>query len=106
MINTIQNFDLPPNGDALGFFEGVALNGLEGKPVRFGAALQRQHFGGVPFGKKQTTVREDGTVVLFVKKAFGQDWDNAVIRYAADRRCWVYASDYSEAGALGETINL
>jgi hypothetical protein len=43
--------------DFLGFFEAVALAGLENRPFRMSYSAQRKHFNGkTPFGKKQIIV--------------------------------------------------
>ena len=60
--------------DGLGFFEAVALAGLENEWFTLTYDMQRYFFQQVPFGKKRVRVK-DNTIELIKKLAFGQDWD-------------------------------
>ena len=60
--------------DAIGFFEAVALAGLEKEYVRIPAATQRRHFGCAPFGKLAVRV-ESGTCRTIKAMDFGRDFD-------------------------------
>lgn len=79
--------------DTLGFFERIRLENLEGQPLRIPAATQRYHFGAAPFGRKQVTVSASGEVSVSAKCAFGQDWNEARLRWSAADRKWINASD-------------
>jgi len=50
--------------DAIGFAEGIALLGLEGKRLKVSYAVQRKHFGRTPFGKKEVCVSENGNITI------------------------------------------
>lgn len=50
--------------DAIGFAEGIALLGLEGKRLKISYAVQRKHFGRIPFGKKEVKVNAGGFVTI------------------------------------------
>jgi hypothetical protein len=81
----------------IGFFESIKLNDMEGKWLRIPAAIQRRHFGSVPFGKKAVKVAEDGLVTVFHTVAFGHDWEEQNVRWDSCNHCWVYASDGTKA---------
>jgi hypothetical protein len=50
--------------DVLGFFEAVALAGLENVRINVSYAVQRKHFGKIIFGKKTVIVNEIGQVYV------------------------------------------
>lgn len=73
----------------LTFFESIALAGLEEIPIRLSSADQRKLLGAVVFGRREITVRKEGTVEGWVSTAFGQDaecaiWCAGTIRRAAE----------------------
>jgi hypothetical protein len=96
-MTTIKQFDITPNQDILGFFEGCALNGLEDTPVHFSAALQRKHFGSVPFGKKEVVIMSEGCVEVREKICYGNLTETATIRFDLVRGIWVNDESGSEA---------
>lgn len=59
------------------FFEAVALAGMEGRPVRLSATLQRALLGSVVFGRREVVVHDNGTVECTVGVSFGQDFETA-----------------------------
>ena len=62
MLTTITETYSTP--DAIGFLEGIALLGLEGKRLKVSYAVQRTPFGRIPFGKKQVKVNAGGFVTI------------------------------------------
>ena len=80
--------------DAIGFFESVALAGLEGEWFRLSADQQRQFFGNVPFGRRALMVAKDGLVSVIRSVAFGCDWDEQRGRWNAFEKCWCCAFDW------------
>jgi hypothetical protein len=76
--------------DALGFFESIALAGLEGFWLRLPAATQRHFFGKVLFGNKAIKVSNDGKVTVFWTVAFGRDFERVELRYDQCRKCFYY----------------
>lgn len=77
--------------DALGFFEAVALAGLEGEYFRMSADQQRKHFGNVPFGRLSIKVDKNGIVTARRSVAFGRDFDTQEGRWDQSAKCWVSA---------------
>lgn len=74
--------------DAIGFFEAIAIQGLEGEDMRIPAATQRHFFGNVPFGKKKISVDNRGRVELRWKVAFGQDFDSLTVYWDSFLEVW------------------
>ena len=73
--------------DALGFFEAVALAGLENKRFRVSSATQKRHFGCIPFGKLGITVK--GPIVQTIKAMdFGRDFDTQEAYWSQADRAW------------------
>jgi hypothetical protein len=89
---TLTELDAKP--DAIGFFEGICLEGLEEKWLRISAAVQRKFFGKVIFGKKAVKVMKDGLIKTYQTMAFGHDWDEQFYRFDHFRGCLCYASDF------------
>jgi hypothetical protein len=79
-------FYLVGEPDALGFFESVALAGLEDCWIRLPAPAQRHFFGKVLFGNKAIKVSNDGKVTVFWTVAFGRDFERVELRYDQFRR--------------------
>jgi len=50
--------------DVLGFFEAVALAGMENVRMTVSYAVQRKHFGKIIFGKKTVVVNEIGQIYV------------------------------------------
>jgi hypothetical protein len=63
--------------DAIGFFEAIAIEGLEEKFIRIPAAVQRKFFGKVVFGKLPVKVGKDGIVTTLRSVAYGRDWNES-----------------------------
>jgi hypothetical protein len=61
LTNVAETYSTP---DAIGFAEGIALLGLEEKPLRISYAVQRKHFKRIPFGKKEVKVTCAGFVTI------------------------------------------
>lgn len=80
--------------DPIGFFEAVAMAGLEGQFVRIPAAVQRRHFGAVPFGKLGVRVANDGAVTTLRSVAFGRDYDEQTARWSQVDRQWFQADGH------------
>lgn len=70
---TIEGWALPEKPGRLGFFEAVALAGLEGQWLRLSAKTQRETLGHAVFGKQLLQVGTDGTVRVQRSTAFGSD---------------------------------
>ena len=62
MFTTVTSTYSTP--DAIGFAEGIALLGLEGKRLKISYAVQRKHFGRIPFGKKEVKVNAEGFITI------------------------------------------
>ena len=73
--------------NALGFFEYVALKGIEGKEFTMSYKQQREFFGYVPFGKKRITVRGSKVSVVW-KVAYGQDWESLTFSWSQADHQW------------------
>jgi hypothetical protein len=73
--------------DAIGFFEAVALAGLEKKYTRISADTQRRHFGCVPFGKLAVRV-ENGVCRTIKSQAFGHDYDTSEAYWSMSDNAW------------------
>ena len=80
--------------DAIGFFEAIALAGLEKQYVRIPAATQRRHFGNVPFGRLAVRV-ENGTCRTIKAMDFGRDYDTQEAFWSMADRAWRSAFDAS-----------
>lgn len=61
--------------DPTGFFEAVAIEGLEGKWLRVSYADQRRFFGRIVFGRRAIMVMPDGQIKMFKIQDFGKDFD-------------------------------
>jgi hypothetical protein len=73
--------------DAIGFFEAIALAGVEGEFVRIPAAVQRRHFGGTPFGK--LGVKVTGCVCTTLRSvAYGCDFDRQEAYWSIADKAW------------------
>jgi hypothetical protein len=78
MITSFKSFPtvtLPTTkADPIGFFEAVALAGMEGRFIRIPSAVQRRHFGYAPFGK--LGVKIEGCLCTTLRSvAYGCDFD-------------------------------
>lgn len=63
--------------DFLGFFEAVALAGLENTPFRMSYSAQRKHFNGkTPFGKKRIFVDGDSVTVTHCAGYYRTSYDD------------------------------
>ena len=60
------------------FFEAIALAGLEERPIRLSASLQRSLLGSAVFGRRAIVVRSDGTIQCTIVVGFGRDFETAV----------------------------
>lgn len=78
--------------DAIGFFESIALSGLEGKFIRLSANLQRKFFGCVPFGRLGVKV-EGGTCTTIKAMDYGRDFDTQSAYWSMADRKWVSPYD-------------
>lgn len=76
--------------DALGFFESIALAGLEGSWIKLPVPTQRRFFGDNIFGSKSLRVTADGQVTVFWTSAFGRDWECAYLRYDQFQKSFIY----------------
>ena len=87
-FRTFKTATLPETTpDALGFFEAVALAGLERQYIRIPTATQRRHFGGAPFGRLAVRV-ENGVCRTIKSKAFGHDYDCAEAFWSITDKGW------------------
>jgi hypothetical protein len=59
--------------DVLGFFEAVALAGLENVPMTVSYAVQRKHFGKLVFGKKRVLVNEIGQIQVTYSTGYNKE---------------------------------
>ena len=73
--------------DEIGFFEAIALAGLEKQHVRIPAATQRRHFGCVPFGRLAVRV-ENGTCRTIKAMDFGRDYDTQEAFWSMADKAW------------------
>jgi hypothetical protein len=73
--------------DPIGFFEAIALAGLEKQYVRIPAATQRRHFGNVPFGRLGVRV-ENGVCRTIKAQDFGRDFDTAEAFWSMADNAW------------------
>ena len=81
-LPTLTNTQTP--ADALGFFEAVALAGLENTPIHISHAVQRKHFGKVLFGKKTVTVNELGQIRVTYSTGYSKEsYDEHFVAYSA-----------------------
>ena len=80
--------------DAIGFFEAIALAGLEEKYVRIPAATQRRHFGCVPFGRLGVRV-ENGVCRTIKAQDFGRDFDTCEAFWSMADKAWRSSNDDS-----------
>lgn len=79
--------------DAIGFFEAVALAGLEGQYVRIPAATQRRHFGCAPFGKLAVKV-ESNRATTIKSMDYGRDFDKQTAYWSMAEKAWVSPVDH------------
>jgi len=78
--------------DAIGFFEAVAIAGLEKQFIRIPATVQRRHFGNVPFGK--LGVKIEGSKCQTIKAIdFGRDFDTQEAYWSMADKAWVSPHD-------------
>lgn len=69
--------------DAIGFFEGVALAGMEGVRMRVSHSVQRKHFGKIVFGKKAVTIK-NATILLEYNAGYTSTcWESVDSVYSA-----------------------
>jgi len=73
--------------DPIGFFEAIALAGLEKTYVRIPAATQRRHFGNAPFGKLAVRV-ENSTCRTIKAMDYGRDFDTQEAFWSMADRAW------------------
>ena len=74
--------------DAIGFFEAIAIEGLEDQFIRIPAAVQRKFFGKVVFGKLATRIGMDGIVTTIRSVAYGTDWEETQGYWANAEKCF------------------
>jgi hypothetical protein len=77
--------------DAIGFFEAMAIEGLEEQWVRIPASVQRKFFGKVVFGKLGVMVGKNGIVRTMRSVSFGTDWNESRGYYSV--ACKQFISD-------------
>lgn len=73
--------------DAIGFFEAIAIAGLEKQYVRIPAATQRRHFGCTPFGRLAVRV-ENGVCRTIKAMDFGRDFDTQEASWSMADKAW------------------
>ncbi len=87
-FSRFQTAALPETtADAIGFFEAIALAGLEKQYVRIPAATQRRHFGCTPFGKLAVRV-ENGVCRTIKAMDFGRDFDTQEAFWSMADKAW------------------
>jgi hypothetical protein len=87
-FSRFQTATLPETtADAIGFFEAIALAGLEGQRVRIPAAVQRRHFGNTPFGKLAVKV-VNSTCQTIKAMDFGRDFDTQEAYWSMSDKAW------------------
>ena len=87
-FSRFQTAALPETtADAIGFFEAIALAGLEKQYVRIPAATQRRHFGCTPFGKLAVRV-ENGVCRTIKAMDFGRDFDTQDAFWCMADKAW------------------
>ncbi len=74
--------------DPLGFFEAIALAGLEKQYVRIPAAIQRRYFGNAPFGKLAVNVEGNRCRTLKAMD-YGRDFDTQEATWSQADRAWL-----------------
>ena len=81
------NLSIDATPDEIGFFEAIAIAGLECTYVRIPAATQRRHFGNVPFGK--LAVRVNGNACTTIKAMdYGRDFDTQSAWWSMADKAW------------------
>jgi len=75
--------------DETGFFEAIAIEGLENQWVRVSYADQRRFFGKIVFGRRAIKISPDGQITLFKIQAFGHDFDTWTFRWNAFAKSFV-----------------
>ena len=80
--------------DVIGFFEAIAIAGLDGQYVRIPAATQRKHFGYAPFGKLAVRV-ENGVCRTIKCMDYGRDYDYAEAFWSMADKAWRSSLDSS-----------
>ncbi len=94
-FSRFQTAALPETtADAIGFFEAIALAGLEKQYVRIPAATQRRHFGCTPFGKLAVRV-ENGVCRTIKAMDFGRDFDTQEAFWSMADKAWRSCFDAS-----------
>jgi hypothetical protein len=73
--------------DEIGFFEAVALAGLEKQYCRIPVAIQRRHFGCAPFGRLAVRV-ENGVCRTVKSMDFGRDYDYCEAFWSMTDNAW------------------
>lgn len=90
---------LATRNDAYGFFEAIALGGLENETVKIPVSEQRRFFNGhAPFGKRGVRVTLDGTCQVYRSVDFGRDFDIQAVRYDFFAGEWISAYDGHRLG--------
>jgi len=103
MTTSFSNYKIaqlaPAKSDALGFFESVALSGVENQYIRVSAQDQRRYFGCTPFGKR--AIKVCGSIVTVIRSvAFGTDWDEQSYQYSQADKSFMCASDFRNVGMI------
>lgn len=98
MITSFRAFptvNLPDaSADEIGFFEAIAIAGLEKQYVRIPVATQRKHFGYAPFGKLAVRV-ENGVCRTIKSMDYGSDYDYAEAFWSMTDKVWRSSFDES-----------
>ena len=99
-FSKFQTATLPETtADEIGFFEAIALAGLEKQYVRIPAATQRRHFGCTPFGK--LAVRVENAVCRTIKAMdFGRDFDTQEAFWSMADKAWISVYDNRKLAAF------
>jgi hypothetical protein len=82
------------SSDEIGFFEAIAIAGLEKQYVRIPVATQRKHFGYAPFGKLAVRV-ENGVCRTIKCMDYGKDYDYAEAFWSMTDKTWRSSFDCS-----------
>jgi hypothetical protein len=86
--------------DAIGFFEAIAIEGLEEQFIRIPAAVQRKFFGKVVFGKLPVKVGKDGIVTTLRSVAYGRDWNESRGYWSNADKCFRSPFDGEPTGMM------
>jgi hypothetical protein len=94
-FRTFPTVTLPDtSADEIGFFEAIAITGLEKQYVRIPVATQRKHFGYAPFGKLAVRV-ENGVCRTIKCMDYGKDYDYAEAFWSMTDKTWRSSFDCS-----------